>query len=170
MSNSAKDKRDALKSLIETTLQNYDKRYTVEDRLRRGTMSGDRAGRTAIMGEHYTYAEVLGPANVTTSDDRRTARGTTYKKVHSFTINVWLKYEDAGNYLDSSRKKWDDAIWDDQAGLLPILENTPQIEKNGVRYTLGAPLEVEAEEKVNLDAQMDELAHYANFRILVYDA
>ena len=168
--NSPIAKRDALKQKLQAVLQAVDANYRVEDRLRKETFAGDRDARIQLMGEDYTYAEVLGPINVTTAEASRTAKATTHKKRHQFDVIVWLKFDDNEEYANSSQSKWDTLVWDDTNGILNAMENSSQLTDANTdeAFTLSMPTQVLVSE-VPMDQQFNEQAHYLNFKIELID-
>lgn len=166
MNNPMKIKRRLLKEFLLGVLHAFNPDYTLETRLRKATFNQDsRNDRIALMGEDYSYGEVL-HRMMPTPEGQRSAGSTSRNRHHNFEVFLWLKYEDGPSLETSSQDTWDDIIESD-SGVLQSLENKPYLQdENGNQYVLSKPEDISAYEVV-MDTGPLELAHYLNFQIEV---
>lgn len=165
MANKLTIKRDLLKAFILGVLQNFDTNYTLEDRLRMDLLKqGSRSKRIAIMGENYTYGEVLA-AGIEYPQGGRSAKATSQSRDHVFEVHLWRKLEDDDVYANSSQAVWDNIVGDD-GGVLEALATEPYFQDSGNTYVIGRPTGVQMSTDL-LDNNPLELAHYLTFRITV---
>lgn len=166
MANKMKIKRGLLSEFLLGVLHGFDSRFTLEERLRMATFQQtSRAERIEIMGEDYTYGEVLHRPSQT-PEGQRSAKSTTRRKPHTYDVFLWLKMEDADLYDNSSQKKWDDISYGEN-GVIMSLENEPYFtDANSNQYTVNEPVNQQSHEVV-MDNSPLELAHFLNFQITV---
>lgn len=166
MANTMKIKRSLLKDFLLGVLQGFDASYTLEERLRMDTFKQDsRNDRIALMGENYTYGEVLHRIQPT-PEGQRSAKSTTRNRHHTFEVFLWYKYQDADTLAQSSQDTWDDIV-EGENGVIKSLEDKPYLQDgSGNQYVLSKPENISSYE-VTMDTAPLELAHYLNFQIEV---
>ncbi|MEQ9091789.1 MAG: hypothetical protein RIE52_11905 [Balneola sp.] len=153
------DKRDALVALMETTLQAFDANYTVTDRLRLATLVGsNRNARVSVMGENYTYCEVMYRSPLGQGD--ASAGNTRFRRRHGFSIRIWYKYEDNDVYANSSQATWDNIV-ESSTGVMETIASTALIST----FPLFKPENASSTE-IFMDSQNEkDLAHYLEFNV-----
>ena len=153
-------KRGLLKDFLLGVLSSFGQ-YRIEERLRMATFQQtSRAERIELMGEDYTYGEILYRPNVT-SEGNRSARSTSRNRDHYYEVYLWLKFKDHDLYESSSQSQWDELVEGDE-GVLKSIENTAQLDG----FTLSKPENIQTHEVV-MDNSNLELAHFLTFRIKV---
>jgi hypothetical protein len=158
-------KRELLTSFLTEVLRRFDQRYKVVNRLRMATFQqNSRNDRIAIMGERYTYSEVLYRPSMT-PQGQRSASSKTRNKPHVFDVFIWLKLNDDDVYEQSSQSTWDDISEDDE-GVIPSLESKSYLEDGNGQYIMLKPENLQNHEVV-MDSNPLEMAHFMNFQITI---
>lgn len=122
-------KRQALAGLVEQLLVAHHAGFAgrVEQRVRAATLDGaDRADRVALMGEVARYAEVTHEGE---TEGVLLASGGRLDAAHRFDLRVWLGYQDAATYGQSSQALFDRVAESRSApfGLLSVLRAQPYL-------------------------------------------
>lgn len=160
MANEMKEKRDALKAFVETTLQAIDADFNVEDRFREDTFNAsNRNARVSIMGSPIKYAEVLYAGRSTFEDS---AKSTRRKAGHVFEVSVWYGYKDDATYASSSQATFD-TITDGDSGILEAIASKGYFKDTSV-YSIDA-VEGVTSQIVAMDNTGKELAHFLGFQV-----
>lgn len=138
--------------------------FSIADRLRRETFdSQTRAERQKVMGNPTRYCEVLYAGDG--SERQQSAIGQTILDSDLFRVNVWLEYKDCDNYEHSSQKEFDDLCFDEQRGIVTVLNDTDMLDN----VYPGAVFGITGLETlvVSMDESGQELAHFLTFNITI---
>jgi hypothetical protein len=128
-----------------------------------------RRAQDEIMGDPAYYLETYFAADGS-SRTLETTQGAATRVEHRFQVSLWLEYEDARTYEQSSQSSYDQLV-EGAEGLLPQLRGTPAPGEPGHPNVDGWPAGLElgqpdppSEPIVDLD-NAGRLAHLCRFEI-----